>query len=257
RGGAGVNLAGGAGTIYVKTNAQAPALVLVDNGGQAGTNTPLALLNSQPGTFALALHNGAVGDPGVNLGLRSLVIDSGASLLGHSTPYMSLQISGDALVDTNSAITSDSIGHAPTFGQGAGAVDSYGDGGGGGYGGVGGMSLTGAQGGATFGSSNQPLDIGGAGGVAVSVGNYSLGGGALRMSVGGTLTVNGILSANGADGIFDGSGGGAGGSIWITASKFSGNGWLTVNGGMGEGFEGGGGGGGRMAIYAGSNSFSG
>src|SRR6185312_3658193 len=79
----------------------------------------------------------------------------------------------------------------------------------------------------------------------------------IRLAIGGKLTVNGIVSANGADGTFDGAGGGSGGSIWITASKFAGNGWLNVNGGMGEDLEGGGGGGGRMAIFAPTNSFTG
>ena len=259
RGGAGMILAGGAGTIYLKTNSSSFSQVIVDNGGQSGAITPLSPFNPGIATTSLALHNGAVGDPGASLLVYNLVIDSGASLVGHGStaPTTSISVERDVLVDTNGAIINDAAGYNPSFGPGAGGIDYYGNGGGGGYGGMGGASITGAFGGATYGSSNQPVDLGGAGGVYASLAGYSRGGGALRLALGGTLTVNGVISADGADGIFDGSGGGAGGSIWITASKFAGNGWLTVNGGMGEGFEGGGGGGGRMAIFTPTNSFAG
>jgi hypothetical protein len=79
----------------------------------------------------------------------------------------------------------------------------------------------------------------------------------LRVSVGDTLTVNGNLSANGNFGWQDDAGGGAGGSIWITANKFAGAGNVSAFGGDGDLYGGGGGGGGRIAIYAPTNYFAG
>src|SRR5258707_11589759 len=55
--------------------------------------------------------------------------------------------------------------------------------------------------------------------------------------------------ANGADGISNRSGGGAGGRIWLSAQTFAGSGSIVVDGGAGEPSLGGGGGGGRIALY--------
>ena len=257
RGGAGAGLAGGAGTIFLKTNTTSSSVMIVDNGRQMGTFTPLIPFGNGIATPSLALHNGAVGTLQGTLTVQDLLIDSGASLITQATnpPTINISVLQDALIDTNGAILNDSNGLAATPGNGA--VDGYGNGGGGGYGGAGGASLTGAAGGASYGSSNHPVNVGGAGGLAPPVAGYSRGGGVIHLAVAQKLTVNGIISANGADGILDGSGGGAGGSIWLSASNFSGTGSLTASGGMGEGFEGGGGGGGRIAIYTSSNTFAG
>jgi hypothetical protein len=97
---------------------------------------------------------------------------------------------------------------------------------------------------------------GGGNGAATANGGSS-GGGALRLGVLGTLNITGNLSANGSAGAQDNSGGGSGGSIWITAGALSGAGNISANGGNGVLFGGGGGGGGRIAIYTPTNNFSG
>ncbi len=112
------------------------------------------------------------------------------------------------------------------------------------------MSLNGAMGGAVYGSSNQPMDFGSIGGVSNSPPRDSQGGGVIRMIVDGNLTLNGTVSANGSNAVIAGSGGGAGGSIWITAESLSGYGLFAAKGGAGDLAAGGGGGGGRIAIYA-------
>ena len=73
------------------------------------------------------------------------------------------------------------------------------------------------------------------------------GGGVVRLTVGGTLVVNGeIVSTS----IIPGFGSGAGGSIWITAGALSGSGVISARGGnFSNGNYGGAGGGGRVAIY--------
>ena len=69
------------------------------------------------------------------------------------------------------------------------------------------------------------------------------------MNVGNTLVLNGTISANGTSGPGENSGGGSGGSIWLTVNFISGSGTISANGGNGTLPYGGGGGGGRIALY--------
>ena len=87
--------------------------------------------------------------------------------------------------------------------------------------------------------------------------NFSQGGGAIRLEVAGTLTVNGAVTANGKAALFQNTGGGAGGSVWLNVGTLSGNGAITANGGAGEPVNGGGGGGGRVALYYLTDNFTG
>ena len=254
-GGLGVGPSGGAGTIFFTTNSLSGSQLIVDNGGLIGTNTPLASLSS---AVNLVLRNGAEADSTVPLTLQSLSINSGAGFNADSLSPLNLTVLGDAYVDSNAFIIADDAGYNPGVGPyGAGGIDGFGDGGGGGYGGYGGNSLHLAVGGGTYGSPNQPVNLGSAGGVSPFLAGFSQGGGAIRLLVDGTLALNGTISANGNDGVIEGAGGGSGGSIWITTSSLSGAGNIIANGGTGQDGQGGGGGGGRIAIYASANSFAG
>jgi hypothetical protein len=131
--------------------------------------------------------------------------------------------------------------------------------GGGGYGGKGGFGQWGS-GGATNGSMNEPLTPGsGGGGIDASANAGGNGGGAVRIEADGLVTVNGTVTANGANAVRPGNmggGGGSGGGIYITCASFEGSasGILRANGGngiMGNGAGGGGGGGGRIAVWMG------
>jgi hypothetical protein len=113
-------------------------------------------------------------------------------------------------------------------------------------------------GGPAYGSPTAPVLPGSGGGTGFGpIPGGGEGGGAIRLHVGGTLTVNGRLAANGNSGLQDSSGGGSGGSIWVSAGLLAGNGQLTADGGWGELFSGGGGAGGRIATYSLGNTFSG
>src|SRR5205823_6240571 len=89
------------------------------------------------------------------------------------------------------------------------------------------------------------------------------GGGAVHLIVGNALRVDGVISAAGKDGDVN-SGGGSGGSIWLTAGNpagsgvgsLTGSGSISAQGGNGNG-SGGGGAGGRIAMNFNSNSFTG
>ena len=255
-GGGGANF-GGAGTIYSKANASSIPQVIVNNAGDVGTNTPLS---SVP-TADLFVTGGAVANPTAPLTLNSLLVDSQASMTHSPLSNLDLIVFGNAVIGTNGSVVANGKGYtAFNAGPGAGQMPGNNAGSGGGYGGAGGASATSVPGGATYGSAQQPTDLGSSGGYdlgATGFASLSQGGGAVRLRVAGTLTVNGKITANGNDAVYDRSGGGAGGSVWLTASNFAGHGFVTANGGAGEPFDGGGGGGGRIAINSRANAFSG
>jgi hypothetical protein len=262
RGGSGYQF-GGAGTIYTVRNFPATAnvgQVLVDNGGAVGANTPLSRALGTPATsFALTIQNGGAVSPQPNTNfptLSTLTIGSAGLLTGLSNLTLDVLVLNSALVAPGGVIAVDGKGYSQQIGPGAGQSSGV-DGGGAGYGGTGGAALN-AAGGVTYGSATQPVDFGSGGGrgYGTPIGG-SAGGGALRLNVGGVLTVDGQISAEGQAGIQDNSGGGSGGSIWVTAGTLAGNGFVAADGGNGEPYGGGGGGGGRIALYSRMNAFFG
>jgi len=101
-----------------------------------------------------------------------------------------------------------------------------------------------------------PSRPGSGGGVGFSRGDSSIrggyGGGVLFVSVSGQFTLDGVISSDGAAGVLA-SGGGAGGTVFITARRLLGSGMISCRGGDG-GFSGGtasggGGSGGRVALH--------
>jgi len=248
--------AGSAGTIYqtvpgVKT-------LIVDNGGLASTSTPLAAsFGLPPSPFDLNIAGAATVVPITPLPLLSNLTIAAGSKLTMPVAKSNLTVAVLHDLDLAGSLNVDYLGFPQTNGPGAGASLAS-QGSGGGYGGLGGSSSSGAPGGTMYGSALQPVDFGSGGGSgANTITGGSQGGGALRVSVGGTLIVNGNLSADGNFGWQDDSGGGAGGSVWLTAKTLAGTGNISAAGGDGDLFGGGGGGGGRIAIYAPTNLFAG
>ncbi len=254
-GGGGGTTWGGAGTIYLKPSKQTMGQLLVDNGGRYGTNT---VLSSQFAPFDLTVRNGAgVLVNSASLLLSNLDIGPGGLLSFASSPTnMMLTVLRDALVETSGVLTLDGKGYAGMAGPGRGSTTNT-IGSGGGYGGKGGASSL-QSGGPAYGSAVQPVDAGSSGGFGYGTWTGgSEGGGALRLSVGRLLTVNGLLTAGGNAGLQDDAGGGAGGSLWVSAAVIGGTGQILADGGVGELYRGGGGGGGRIAIYSPANLFGG
>jgi hypothetical protein len=137
--------------------------------------------------------------------------------------------------------------------------------GGGGYGGYGGSSqgtTTGyAAGGEAYGSSTWPVDLGSSGGNVNydPYGNNNSdvgGGGAMKLTVGGTFNLLGNLYADGGSTspsfAFNNDGAGSGGSILVITNTLTGTGSMLARGGtIAFTFsDGGAGGGGRIATYA-------
>lgn len=259
RGGNGL-VPGGAGTVYTRLkNTPVGDSLVIDNGGLIGTNTPLSsTFLSVLSSFSLTIRGGAAVMPISSLPLLSnLTVSANGKITSASGQNIVIAVSKNVSILSGAAISVNGKGFGQAGGPGAGHA-SINTGSGGGYGGPGGASGLGALGGATNGSATQPVDLGSGGGAGANT--YfggSEGGGAIRLTVGGTLNLDGSVSANGNPGLQDNSGGGAGGSVWITAGALTGAGTISADGGSGELFSGGGGGGGRIAIYCPSNLFSG
>jgi hypothetical protein len=153
-------------------------------------------------------------------------------------------------------ITMDNKGYPMNIGPGKGA-----GGDGGSYGGKGGEGTGAGVSGTEYGDFIQPSDLGSGGGV----GNNGRGGGHIALNVNGTLHLDGLISANGQNGLdaccYSGGAGGSGGSIHLTVGTISGaSGLIRSSGGSGvpnsNYVAGGGGGGGRIAIHYANDSYT-
>jgi hypothetical protein len=186
----------------------------------------------------------------------------------------------DVTVASTAAIDADTKGcQAPTGGNGFGPDASNvctqtgtgaglggNAGSGAGHGSTGGAGESASAGGATYDSATAPARIGASGGFGGLFIEPGAGGGLVRLDLTGTLTHEGAISVDGgdsADAASRGAGGGAGGSIYISAPTVNGSGTFSAAGGDGgtdasTSFDGGGGGAGRVAIEfnAGTYAFS-
>jgi hypothetical protein len=244
---------GGHGTIYTKPAHHEAGTLLIDGTGRSNAvETPI----TSPQPFALTLVNATV-YPDSPLLLGSLLIKANATLTHPAGgPRLQVTVLGSAMIETGGAIGVDGRGYRSETGPGAGRRSYYASSGAG-YGGPGGRAtyVDGPPllGGGTYGSEVMPIDLGsGGGGVGVSGAPGGSGGGAIQLAVGGTLTVDGRISANGTAGVS----GGSGGSVLLMVGQLVGNGAINANGG-GSGNGNGSGGGGRIAIHATTFGFSG
>jgi hypothetical protein len=107
-------------------------------------------------------------------------------------------------------------------------------------------------GGGTYGAASHPTELGSGGGNnpgCAFTSTVNSGGGAIALSVSGLLQLDGTITADGASMVPERFGGGAGGSIYVTARTLVGEGLLSANGAAGGDASAGGGGGGRIAVY--------
>jgi hypothetical protein len=248
--------AGGAGTIYLKDNLAPQGQIIIDNGGVVGTYTPIVLSSSSSARYNLRVTGAATVLAPTALYLSNLTITANGVLSASPTNLL-VDVLQNATIGVGGAIKVDGKGYGYNQGPGKGATLS-GRGAGAGYGGAGGNSQSGALGGTNYGLVTRPEERGSGGGFgSFDYFGGSEGGGAVQLIVGGTLNLDGALSANGNPGWQDNSGGGSGGSIWISAGALTGAGNISAAGGDGDLFGGGGGGGGRIAIYSPENTFTG
>ncbi len=253
---------GGAGAVLTQVAGQLGQLV-VDNGGQAGPalSPLLALTNS-----SIRVANGAILAASISSISGDLTVGSNAMVIGGTIFPWVLSVGGNMDIQPGGAFSLDGQGYGPAQGPGGGITSSS-LGGGAGHGGYGvNVASPGYSRGLVYDSQFTPTNAGSGGNSFYPAfggtgGAGGAGGGALLLSVGGTLQVDGSLSANGSSGT-NGGGGGSGGSIYVTGcTALAGSGTISANGGgsvpNASGSGGGGGGGGRIAVQANASSFSG
>lgn len=209
----------------------------------------------------------------VALDFLSVQVDTGGQLTharnaGARAAVLNLNVSGDFTMQSGSKILVDGFGYSGRAGSQTGAGPGGGGvgsrhGGGGGHGGLGGNGPDGGAGGTLYDSPFYPFDLGSQGGASSLGGGIGggAGGGAVLLQVGGTLAMDGLISANGVAGTPEsfygtGGGGGGGGTINISAATIGGAGSLRADGGPGTGYGGAGGGGGRIALAYGARTGS-
>lgn len=250
---------GAAGTVLVKGAGEAHGRATIDNGGNLGAVTELRPAYWPPSVFFRLLVTGKADiqtfDP---MTMASLTL-TGQGRISHEAGRNAFDVVvlEDATIEAGGSIMADGRGHGEGTGPGA-SPDSIGGTGGAGHGGAGGAGYSsGRPGGNIYGVEKAPVDLGSGAGRTLGYGEGGKGGGAVRLNVVGTLTVDGTISVNGMQGTSHG-GGGSGGSIYLTVGTFAGAGNLSARGGSYvSGAYGGGGGGGRIAVYYGMNKFSG
>ncbi|MCX7848081.1 MAG: hypothetical protein N2595_08660, partial [bacterium] len=204
------------------------------------------------GTFAIVGSNSAVRCEGKN---RAGMVNS--NWLGVGVVIFASNV----VVEAGARLHADGQGYTSVGlfqrgnGPGGGAGGGGAGGGGGGYGGRGGDG-NGGGGGGTYGSQYYPGDLGSGGGCGDNGTPTGHGGGAITLNVADTLTLDGVISANGLHGTANDCAGGAGGSILVRTGTLNGSGRFTANGGNGTTWAGAGGGG-RIAVYYRAQNFSG
>ncbi|MGE3310311.1 MAG: caspase family protein [Limisphaerales bacterium] len=252
--GGGGHQRGGAGTLFLKAATESTGQIIVHNGGVLGGHTPI----EWPDPLHLSLGGLAQVYPPSTLVLRQLdVLTNGILTHPVGRTRCDVVVLGDATVHPGGRVSVDGRGYpwGSDPGPGAGRLVDW-AGSGAGHGGTGGRSVTGTPGGPAYGSALEPATLGSQGGNG-NGGSGSPGGGAVRLLVGGTLTVDGEVSARGINAIANNAGGGSGGSLLLGARVLAGSGLITASGGNGEWLEGGGGSGGRIALLHGAGSFAG
>jgi hypothetical protein len=151
-------------------------------------------------------------------------------------------VTGNLTLGASATLNGIGLGFAALAGPGR---QLSGGGGGGGHGGMGGYwdDKSAGPGGLCYGSVKYPTSLGSGGAIAT-------GGSAIRLSVTGTATVDGAILTDGGRCASD-RGGGAGGSVWLTAGALAGSGIISARGSAptNPATSFGSGGGGRIALY--------
>ena len=233
--------------------------------GNSPTTINALILGDSSGTYSptFSFNYDAVSDGPLTVDDGDVVIHAGAQII-HTSAGTGEVINGKINLDIQSGnmvldgtIFADQKGYRGAGGdyedgEGPGGGTSYqwGRGDGAGYGDYGG----GGGGGFPYGSHIDPLALGSGGGGSYNWASGGHGGGAIRINVAGTLTINGTITADGGNGGNNGwgAGGGSGGSIFINSGTITGtipSSTITAEGGNSGDSSSGRGAGGRIALY--------
>ncbi len=252
--GAGGSPRAAAGSVYFKATSQSLGDVTMANSGPGARSTIPAAVTS---VRSLTVSNDCELILDAPLTAGSVLV-TGGGVLSHTeanTAGLTLNVTGNLLVDPTGSINVTGRGYQSAQGPGAGGTSTNGGigGAGGAYGGYGASARV-FPGGTPYGSLYQPTDLGSGGGSYIGF-VAGAGGGAIRLNVGGTLTNNGVIASGGTTSN-NSSGSGSGGSIWITTGGITGSGTITANGANGSANTWGAGGGGRISITSTTSSLT-
>jgi hypothetical protein len=222
----------------------------------ASDTTPSVTINSltlgQTTASTLTFQNGNVttkrlivtGDVaiGTNGTLTHAAETSISTTIDSETQRLFLDVGGSLTIAAGGQVNVNYKGYVSGAGPGKGIGDFQH---GAGHGGGGGKGNNAGYGGTTYGSITNPVNSG-SGAILGS------GGGTVVLRVTGTITHNGVITANGGGGVVGGSsqhGAASGGSINLRAGSITGGGVICADGGANENTSwGGAGGGGRIAV---------
>ncbi|MEK2690752.1 beta strand repeat-containing protein [Bdellovibrio sp. GT3] len=208
----------------------------------ASTNTYSGSLSAAGGTGFLS--GGGLGTIlVVNGSTNDLFIPVSSTLDSGEYSFNNVTISSGATLSLDALGFRDGLGPSAAVSQG-----------GGGHGGTGGRAA--GSNGISYDTAVNPSEMG-SGGARYLSGYGGWGGGALKMTVSGTLQVSGNISTNGSAGSTTNDGAGAGGSLWLIVGTINGAGSLTANGANSGGGFAGGGGGGRIYVKYTTNNYTG
>lgn len=221
------------------------------------TNGYILLTNATAPLASFAISNATLVFSNWNTALNAATVTVwNAGTMTLPPPFTTSQMSNNICVfcsnftlNAGGFLLADGRGYAGMYGPGCGVYGNASSGsGGGGYGGIGGNGA-GAMGGISYGSAFIPICPGSGGGNYYLQVVYGAGGGAVRIDATGTITIDGVVTANGGNGNGSTQGAGSGGSIYLTCATFGGStgGILRANGGSDASLAGGGGGG-RIAV---------
>ena len=206
-----------------------------DSGGLTITGTGTLTVN---GTITVNGEISGSDGYGITFNFATVTINAGGT------------INGDGKGFAGGAAATDGIGP----GKGIYSSSSGGIGSGAGYGGRG--EYTTIAGGPVYGSGINPVHLGsgGAGGGGGWTGGA--GGSLIKLVALGTITIDGIVTSNGANGSTYRGGGGSGGGVNIVCATIAGGGTITATGGTGGRDGGSSAGGGRISVkYSSTNTF--
>jgi hypothetical protein len=260
-------------TVVLAEGLAAPPFNSLTLGDPTGTYAPILWLSTcitVNGVGAVStFHPRAtlLSDTSSQILFTSLVLAQGSSITytrpaasgpppAGSGAFINLRIVDVLNVQAGATITAQGLGYPAAGGSQPGATAIYG-GGGAGHGAAGGLGgangAGGGAGGQSYGSLRDPGDYGSGGGLGANSNAGGPGGGFILIDA-GSATIDGLLTAAGADApdAADwGGGGGAGGSVRLRAGYLFGQGGILAGGGAGgTGALGGGGGGagGRVSV---------
>ncbi len=225
------------------------------------TGVDILVTSSSTLTFASDLANGYIG----NVSTDNLQIDSGSSISSNEKGCTNTVTGG-----TSYGPDASNVCGAAGLGISTSSASNDAGGPGGNHGGIGGTGDTTKtyEHGLAYDDSTAPVKFGNSG-VTVTTARSSFGGaggGVIKVTLTGTLTLNGDMTANGGtgsenDGYNQAGGGGAGGSIFVAMDTLTGAGGSFVasggTGGSESARDGGGGGGGMIALHYDTNSYTG